>query len=262
VRMAAQGLSLGLQQAPGVAKALWPGGTTDSQIFQISALETEVAAAKDQIELIINSGLGLIMSDVPTFVDFASSGAFSGHESLSLPNVTEGLDFGLKTYMTSESLSQNGWFAVVMGNYTASEFANSPNCANVSGGTICSETGDKSHYDQSAALFWSMNTGRQYLLWKNKGNAYSYPILNAINGNGWADLGTLFDGAYSCTYDGTVESRRGMTMANFCVSHRKSRRANPQFLCKSDFGSELHLAITDLLYRYHKKSGCLPFESR
>ena len=202
--MAAQTLSTGLQQAPGVAKAMWPAGTTDSQIFQISALETELAAAKTQIEGVINNGLGLIMSDIPTFVNFASSGAFSGHDTLSLPNVTTGLDFALKTYMTSESLSQNGWSGAIMGTFPASAFAGAGNCANVTGGVICSETGDSTHYSQSDGLFWSQGTGRQYLLRQSKGKGWSYPILNAINANGWADLGTLFDGAYSCTYDGKI----------------------------------------------------------
>ena len=204
VRLAAQTLALGLQQAPGVAKALWPAGTTDSQIFQMSALESELTAAKDQIEAIINSGLGLIMSDVPTFVNFASSGAFSGHESLSLPNVTEGLDFALKTYMTSESLLQNGWFAVIMGTFPPGEFDNMPSCSQITGGVLCSETGDKSQYDRSAGLFWSESSQRQYLVQNHKGDSYSWPIMSAINSNGWADMGTLFDGSYGCTYNGKL----------------------------------------------------------
>ena len=210
VRLAAQTLTTGLQQAPGVAKALWPAGTTDSQIFQISALENELAAAKDQIEAHINGGLGLIMSDLPTFVNFASSGAFSGHESLSLPNITDGIDFALKTYMTSESLLQNGWVAVILGTWNASIFTNTPQCANVAGGVMCPETGDRSQYQNSNGLFWSQNSGRQYMLQKKKGDGSSYPILSAINVNGWADLGTLFDGSYNCTFDGESSSRRSM----------------------------------------------------
>ena len=201
VRLTAQALSVGLQQAPGVAKAIWPEGTTDSQIFQISALESQVAAATNQLAQVINNGLGLIMSDVPTFVNFASSGSFSGPESFSLPNDTIGLDFALKTYMTSESLTQNGWFAVAQEGLST-EVLSQSNCANVTGGTICSETGDPSQYSQSAAQFYSLASGRFYSLYKNKGNSYSWPILNAINSNGWADLQTLFDGAYGCTFSG------------------------------------------------------------
>ncbi|KAL6712916.1 hypothetical protein ACLMJK_009471 [Lecanora helva] len=200
-RLAAQAMSIGLQQAPGVARAMWPVGTTDSQIFQISALESQLSTAVDQMENMLNAGLGLMMSDIPTFVNFASSGSFSGHESLSLPNVTDGLDFALKTYMTSESLSQNDWFAVIYGYFNASSFENA-NCANIAGGVLCSETGDKSHYDQSGGTFWSSSSGRMYMLQHHKGDSYSYPIMSAINSNGWADMVTLFDGAYNCVADG------------------------------------------------------------
>ena len=111
-------MALGLQQAPGVAKAIWPQGDATSQIFQISALDTQLSAATDQLAQILNNGLALIMSDVPTFVNFADSGLFSDHQSLSLPNVTQGLDFALKTYMTSESLVQNGWDGGIQGTFT------------------------------------------------------------------------------------------------------------------------------------------------
>ena len=184
-----------------MAKALWPSGTVDSQVFQISSLSNELSTIKTQMETTLNAGLGLVMNDVPTFINFASSGAFSGHESLSLPNVTNGLDFALRTYMTSESLAQNGFHALIIGTFEESTF-NQPNCAQVSGGIICSETGDKSHYDQSDGTFWSNISKRMYLLSKNSGGGTSYPVLNAINVNGWANLQTLFDGAYSCTFNG------------------------------------------------------------
>ena len=203
VRIAAQAISVGLQQAPGIAKAMWPSGTTDSQIFQISALDEQLSAAVNQVETVINNGLGLIMSDLPTFVNFASSGAFSGSQSMSLPNETQGLDFALKTYMTSESLLQNGWVGVLEGTYTADQTTTMVSCAPVTGGKLCAGTGDQSQYSKSAGSFWDQNTGRLYTLLKTKGDSYSYPILSAINVNGWADLGTLFDGAYSCTADGT-----------------------------------------------------------
>ena len=201
-------MALGLQQAPGVAKAIWPQGDATSQIFQISALDTQLSAATNQLAQILNNGLALIMSDVPTFVNFANSGLFSDHQSLSLPNVTQGLDFALKTYMTSESLQQNGWYAAITGTFTPEQiFApgmSGGNCANITGGMLCSETGDSSQYDQSAGLFWSATSNRQYIVQNHKGNSYSYPILSNINSNGWADMLTLFDGSYDCTFSGMI----------------------------------------------------------
>ena len=180
---------------------MWPSGSSESQTFQISALDEQLSAATGQIESVINNGLGLVMSDIPTFVNFASNGAFSGLDSLSLPNVTDGLDFALKTYLTSESLLQNGWYANIVGVYNVSQVTE-PGCTNITGGILCPQTGDSSQFSKSAGTFWSSASGRQYLLYEHKGNSYSYPILSAINSNGWADMGTLFDGSYTCTAEG------------------------------------------------------------
>lgn len=149
------------------------------------------------------------MNDLPTFVNFTGNGAFTGNQTLSLPNATNGLDFALKTYVTSKSLQQNGWAGIlleVVSAENATHQMNGPNCANITGGILCSETGDKSHYDQSDATFWSPRTGNLYLL-SPKGNSWSYPALSAINANGWADIGTLFDGSYTCTFEGNSSSQ-------------------------------------------------------
>lgn len=176
------------------------------------------------METMINAGLGLIMSDIPTFVNFASSGAFSGHESLSLPNVTAGLDFALKTYMTGESLLQNGWFGLIIGEWTEDKLnLNGGGCAKVSGGIICPETTDSSKWDQAAGLFWSNISGRQYMLSTNKNNRASLSILNAINANGWADLQTLFDGAYKCTFEGEISPEISVNAKPFLTVVNPSR---------------------------------------
>ena len=206
VRFAAQTLSVGLMQAPGVAKAFWPSGTGDSQIYQISALLDNLNTANNEMTNIINQGLSLVMSDLPTFINFAGHGAFSTQQSLSLPNATNGLNFALKTLITSESLAQNSWYGLIMGVYaeTPASGLDGPECMNVTGGIICSDTGDKSQYNSVPATFWSSATNREYTLMQTKGASQSYGILTAINANGWADLATLFDGAYQCTFEGMI----------------------------------------------------------
>ena len=145
------------------------------------------------------------MADLPTFVNFTANGAFTNSQTLSLPNATNGLDFALKTYVTSESLLQNGWSATYLGNFSAdTEVAtpeDAPYSTNIAGGTLYSTTHDNDFETHADAVFWSSQTGRSYQL-THSGNKYSYNILSAINMNGWADLPTLFDGAFDCTFNG------------------------------------------------------------
>ena len=99
----------GLQNAPAVGKAIWPTGTLDSQSIQIGALENELSHVATNLSNMVDAGLRLIMSDMPSFVAFASTGAFSGSTSLSLPLTTQGLELALRTYILSNAMTQNKW---------------------------------------------------------------------------------------------------------------------------------------------------------
>ena len=55
----------------------------------------------------IDRGLELLMTDVPSFVNFASTGAWSGGTPYSLPETVKGLDLGLKTFLVSTAMNQN-----------------------------------------------------------------------------------------------------------------------------------------------------------
>lgn len=59
---------MGIQQAPGIARTMWPTGSDASQTFQISKLDTQLSNATTSLSAILNRGLGLLMTDVPTFV--------------------------------------------------------------------------------------------------------------------------------------------------------------------------------------------------
>ena len=104
---AAKALVAGLQQAPGVGKAIWPSGTLSSQLVQIGDLAETLGKVDSQVGDMIDAGLQLLMSDVPSFVSFASTGAWSGGTPYSLPNTVQGLDLGLKTFLVSTAMGKN-----------------------------------------------------------------------------------------------------------------------------------------------------------
>ena len=213
VRSAAQGLIISLQQAPGAAKALWPTGTENSKSVQIANLEAELANSTNQLAEMINTAVQLLMSDVPTFVKFVESGEYSGAQSLSLPSKVEGLDYALRTYMTSEAFAQNGWRAAAnIGPYETAQDVES----SLAGGSgySCTMGNNSVCYDDTGnAVYWSQATGRTYSFANSKGTdgVRPYQLLQDTVDNNWAILEVLFDGSFNCTARGNF----GNSLVNF-----------------------------------------------
>ena len=108
----ANALSIGIQQTPGVAKAIWPAGTASTQTFQISELKLHLSKLDSSISDRLNAGLFAIMANTDEFIKFASSGAFSGGQDiLNLPVQTSGLDIAFKTFLISSAMAQNQYVA-------------------------------------------------------------------------------------------------------------------------------------------------------
>lgn len=211
-RVAAQTLIVSLQQAPGTARALWPSGTDNSQNVQVGNLETELGNSTNQLAAMINSAVQLLMSDVPTFVRFCESGMWSGSLALSLPSKVEGLDYALRTYMTSETMSQNGWSAhPFIGPYEDLNDVENPysgfSCQ-MGNNSVCTD-------HLGSAFYWSRATGHVYSLSPKDpqlaGIPTAYELTQDIVNNNWGILEVLFDGAFNCTLEGNA----GNSVVNF-----------------------------------------------
>ncbi len=213
-RSAAQVLTISLQQAPSTAKALWPTGTQNSQSIQIGDLEAELGNSTNQLADMVNNAVQLLMSDVPTFVKFVESGQYSGAESLSLPSKVNGLDYALRTYMTSEAFAQNGWVSSPsIGPYETVEDVQ--NAVIASGGGDCTMGNNSVCTDgQGSAIFWSQPTGRIYGFANSRqfgDGVNAYQLLQDTVENNWAILQVLFDGSFNCTQEGNF----GDSIVNF-----------------------------------------------
>lgn len=213
-KSAAQVLTISLQQAPSTAKALWPTGTQNSQSVQIGNLEAELGNSTNQLADMVNNAVQLLMSDMPTFVKFVESGQYSGAQSLSLPNKVNGLDYALRTYMTSEAFAQNGWVSVpIIGPFETVQDVE--NAMTGGGGGDCS-MGNNSvcTNGEGSAIFWSQPTGRIYGF-SNTNHAWTgvtaYQLLQDTVDNNWAILQVLFDGSFNCTQRGNF----GDSIVNF-----------------------------------------------
>ena len=201
---AGRALLKGANQAPTVARGIWPAGTESSQSIQIGDVEHELNNATDTTAIMLNSGLELLMGDMPSFVEFASTGMFSGSETLSLPKEVDGLDVALKTFMVSNAMSSNGWRYTVNLGATRDDIAS---CVPGGGGSCCTWWALNSSSSSTPSMcgdsiWYSDTTMRAFTLTNQNALNGTVDLLNAIVENEWTTLPLLFDGAYNCSAAG------------------------------------------------------------
>ena len=209
----------GANQAPTVARGMWPAGTESSIMIQIGDIESELNSALGNTSTMFNSGLELLMSDMPAFVDFASTGMFSGSQDLSLPKEVDGLDIALRTFIVSNAMSSNGWHASVAVDVTRDDIAS--NVAG-SGGSDCSWHGPNDEFCGDY-IWYSDATMRAFTLTGTQNLNGTMQLLNDILTSEWSTLPMLFDGAYNCTVAGfhggpPVQIEPNGELNMFCMS--------------------------------------------
>jgi len=109
---------------------------------------------------------------------------------ISVPDDTNSISFALKTYLTSLSMQENGWYAWV----------NETNGRPHLGGGLCNKHSNNILDCNLDTIWASPQSGRRYYLrQKGKNKSTGVALIDQIAGFGWADLPTLLDGAYNCT---------------------------------------------------------------
>ena len=181
-----------------MAKAIWPSGTADSQPEQLANLDSYLSQVDQNFTTQITQGLYTIMSDVPSFNGFASSGQFSGPNNLSLPADSDILALGLRTFIISSAMSANKWSAVTSEDLTMADVESSVPGAHGFGCTfgsnnICTNS------RTSTTVFYSNSTARAYQVVLKGAGPDPTSFMNEIVNKEWSTLEQLFDGAYNCS---------------------------------------------------------------
>ena len=190
---AAKTLITALQQAPGAVKALWPQGSTDTQIWQMASLSDDLGNLDSSIRARINAGLQLVQTDVPTFLAFAAGGQFSTPSPPSIDKETAGLEGALKTYLVSKALDSNNYIGTILigSNVIATEAAHSRCTVDFPG--FC--TGDNEN------LWHSDNSNADYLLAPKYGTEENTPasvVIKNVLDKGYTTGNQLYDAAATC----------------------------------------------------------------
>lgn len=216
-------LLTGLQNAPGVAKVIWPSGTTDTQNIQIAQLDSYVAQLNADLTNSLNAGLELIMSDMASFIGFAKSGAFSGSVAPSLAKETNGLDVALKTYVVTLAIAGNGYRGTAYGSTTAAAFeAGSDHCdlrlfgctCTLNSNNICKASSPLSGSSTlgGQAWYWDSSTGNLFSLKGESPPIAEDTLLEDIISNGWSSLPLIFDNGAKCTAAGQTQNPMRLNM--------------------------------------------------
>ncbi|KAL8948857.1 MAG: hypothetical protein Q9222_004985 [Ikaeria aurantiellina] len=214
VKSAAQVFTIGVQQAPGVAKALWPQGTLESQLIQIGETNSELARSNEQLSDRLTAALELLMTDVPTFLSLAGTGLWTTSRTLSIPAQTKYLTNALHNYVTSQVLARNGWYGIIEPD-TLADPNMYPSIESVE--QSGSRFGPKGvRCDHSTSICTSNEADATTYLWSNASHRIfslispDFPdydhragkMTTDIVNNQWADLEVLLDGSFNCTFQG------------------------------------------------------------
>lgn len=199
---ASQALQSSLQEAPAVSKAIWPLGTTNPEQAPIGALTSVLSNQTNQLAASLDHGLNLIMSDLPTFLAFASSGAYTDSTPLVLAPQVPGMDYALRTSITSSALSANGYIAQVT--TSASQSAAQAQCLKNDhmDPAVCANQHQSTWTDNSTGFSFSIGSD---------GTVSKTAFPDVFNKN-WTTKEALFAGPYAC-----AEARRfdGGDVVNF-----------------------------------------------
>lgn len=190
-----------VQQAPGIAKVIWPSGTEDSTHVQLGNLDQGLSKIDANLTAAITSSISTVMSDVPSFSEFASTGVFTGAAYLSLPIATEIFGLAFRTYVLSTAMTKNKWHAAPQCDMTRADVQSSVSGISTTGCTfdsnnICSDS------DHIINAWYSDTTACVYTLAVNGAGPSPRDLMTEIVSNSWSTLEQLFDGALNCTIAG------------------------------------------------------------
>ena len=138
------------------------------------------------------------MSDVPTFLAFASNGSFAIPSQAIVPiaDTSTDLSIGVNTFLTSKLMESQGFYAVPGEIMDAAVFNASENGCTGPVGTLCTTKDWR-------MVYWSPTTHRSYrLLAKGRSQITYESLMDGVNIYRFADVELLFDGAYNCTRQG------------------------------------------------------------
>ena len=190
-----KGIIVANQQSPQVFKNLVPVGTTQTQIIQMIDLSSSMGNVVQQYQRNIANAIPLIVNDVESFVNFASTGQFQVNP---LPNIAVASDqllTGLQTFVVSRALTANNAIITRANNTNIAQIAADPNI-DLSYTTGCEHGYDSNNF---CGPFWYDNTTNTTYSLDNMGDMReNYASVREQIFLNWTTPEFLYGGAAGC----------------------------------------------------------------
>ena len=189
----------GLQQAPGVAKYLFPVGTLDTQVAQFDQIANSMGTITSYLQDNVTSALAAIQQDASTFLAITGSGNFSVTPVPTISEKSDSILSALNTYVISQCLQANNWVIARAIDTDVNELQangsavgwNIPNCGNgYDGNSIC------------GAYYFNKAINVSFTI-TNNGDLSNDPTdaMRQLFAN-WTTPDQLFNGAAQCQVQG------------------------------------------------------------
>lgn len=208
-------INKGIKQAPGVAQAIWPASTEDSQDVQFDALTLGFSNVSQTLrfnmQLALSIVQGHLQTNVDSFLAFASNGSFAVPLK-SRPSVLVVQQFllqSLTTYLASVALSNNGWHILMRPSVNPQGLTNGTTQCPSWAGSACEKhrnlgcTGYDLNGQCNNYWWYSASQNAAYTLNHND-NTDSTQLIGTILNSSWATGASLFEDAAVCEVQSVI----------------------------------------------------------
>ena len=217
-----------IQQAPGIARIIWPEGSSQRESIEIAELYQNLGIVLQGLGPRIAGALAAVegndQSDVESFLAFAQDGYFSQPRDqwVNIANDTNGLLLGFTTFLASEALVLDGWHVeVALGvNPLQMSYTNAtcPYWECDCGSFLdlgCSEFDNNSQCENNP-WWYSNESNNSYTLSRDAYDGLYHPathnekdptsIMQTIFNNGWSNGKLLLENAQTCVFDYSIQA--------------------------------------------------------
>ena len=170
-------------------------------MIQISEVSAQLAEQSSNISTKLAAGLHDLMYNQMSFANFSSSGAWSGQQNLSLPDITGSMTMALTTYVTSIALTSSRYNANIW------PFDNTPQapaldrCKGDNAQTCKISTNATGGGNE----IFLVDTKTSYIVGKHRDVAPT-DLMREIVQEGWTTADMLFQGSLSCKTEGRANT--------------------------------------------------------
>ncbi len=173
---------------------MWPSGSESTKSIQIGDLDAKLIDLNNDLTQMLNNGLRVVMSDLDSFLGFASTGSFSSNNMPSIAAETEGMDLALKTFLLTSAMTANDLGGGIQFLATGVAWLENPpeasQACTIDASGLCGQN------------YWSSELSQAFNIEPLTDSAPNIAdLMSWIEDSSGVTFSSVFDAAYKCTRD-------------------------------------------------------------